>query len=62
MEKIKQYLIDFQKRKFEIFDRELKIKFTKEFITYNQEKEIKEDKYKIQVIPVWKWLLADEKL
>ena len=30
--------------------------------TYNQEKEIKEDKYKIQVIPVWKWLLADEKL
>jgi predicted AAA+ superfamily ATPase len=33
MEKIKQYLIDFQKRKFETFDRELKIKFTKEFIT-----------------------------
>jgi uncharacterized protein len=33
MEKIRQYLIDFQKRKFETFDRELKIKFTKEFIT-----------------------------
>jgi len=33
MEEIKQYLIDFQKRKFETFDRELKVKFTKEFIT-----------------------------
>ena len=33
MDKIRQYLIDFQKRKFETFDRELKIKFTKEFIT-----------------------------
>ena len=32
MEKIKQYLIDFQKREFDVFDRELKIKFTKEFI------------------------------
>jgi predicted AAA+ superfamily ATPase len=32
MEKIKQYLIDFQKRKFETFNRELKVKFTKEFI------------------------------
>lgn len=33
MEKIKQYLIDFQKRKFEVFERDLKIKFTKQFIT-----------------------------
>ena len=33
MEKIKQYLIDFQKREFDVFDRELKVKFTKEFIT-----------------------------
>jgi len=32
MKEIKQYLIDFQKRKFETFERELKIKFTKEFI------------------------------
>jgi len=32
MEKIKQYLIDFQKREFDVFDRELKINFTKEFI------------------------------
>jgi len=32
MEAIKQYLIDFQKRKFETFERELKVKFTKEFI------------------------------
>jgi predicted AAA+ superfamily ATPase len=54
MEKIKQYLIDFQKRKFETFDRELKIKFKKDLITYNQEQEMKEDKHKIQLIPVWK--------
>ena len=27
--------------------------------TYNQEQEIKEDKYRIQVIPVWQWLLAE---
>jgi predicted AAA+ superfamily ATPase len=33
MEKIRQYLIDFQTKKFETFDRELKIKLTKEFIT-----------------------------
>ncbi len=33
MEEIKQYLIDFQKREFKTFDRELKVKFTKEFIT-----------------------------
>lgn len=33
MENIKQYLIDFQKREFETFERELKVKFTKEFIT-----------------------------
>ncbi len=33
MEKIKQYLIDFQKKEFDVFDRELKVKFTKEFIT-----------------------------
>jgi predicted AAA+ superfamily ATPase len=26
-------------------------------LTYNQEKEIKLDKYRIQVLPVWKWLL-----
>ena len=32
MEKIRQYLIDFQTKKFETFDRELKIKLTKEFI------------------------------
>jgi len=32
MEKIKQYLIDFQKREFDVFDRDLKINFTKEFI------------------------------
>ncbi len=32
MKEIKQYLIDFQKRKFETFERELKVKFTKEFI------------------------------
>ena len=33
MEKIRQYLIDFQTKRFETFDRELKIKLTKEFIT-----------------------------
>lgn len=33
MENIKQYLIDFQKRKFETFERELKVKSTKQFIT-----------------------------
>jgi len=33
MERIKQYLINFQKRKFDVFERELKVKFTKEFIT-----------------------------
>ena len=33
MKDIKQYIIDFQKRRFEIFERELKVKFTKEFIT-----------------------------
>ncbi len=33
MEKIRQYLIDFQKREFDVFDRELKVKFTKGFIT-----------------------------
>jgi len=27
--------------------------------TYNQEEEMKEDKYKIQVTPIWKWLLAE---
>ena len=32
MKEIRQYLIDFQKRKFETFERELKVKFTKEFI------------------------------
>jgi predicted AAA+ superfamily ATPase len=32
MEKIRQYLIDFQTKKFETFDRELKIKLTKEFV------------------------------
>jgi len=32
MEKIRQYLINFQAKKFETFDRELKIKLTKEFI------------------------------
>jgi len=32
MSGIKQYLIDFQKRKFQTFDRELKVKPTKEFI------------------------------
>jgi len=32
MEKIRQYLIDFQTKRFETFDRELKIKLTKEFI------------------------------
>ena len=32
MKAIKQYLIDFQKRKFKTFERELKVKFTKEFI------------------------------
>jgi len=32
MKEIKQYLIDFQKRKFETFERELKVKITKEFI------------------------------
>jgi len=30
MKEIKQYLIDFQKRRFETFERELKVKFTKE--------------------------------
>jgi len=33
MDAIKQYLIDFQKKTFETFDRDLKIKLTKEFIT-----------------------------
>ncbi len=33
MKDIQQYLVDFQKRQFEAFERELKIKFTKEFIT-----------------------------
>jgi predicted AAA+ superfamily ATPase len=28
-------------------------------LTYNQEQEIKEEKYKIQVIPVWKWILSE---
>ena len=46
MKEIKQYLIDFQKRKFETFEK------------YNQEEKIKENKYKIQVIPLWKWLLS----
>jgi len=32
MESIRQYLINFQKRKFESFERELKLKFTKDFI------------------------------
>ncbi|MEM4271332.1 MAG: AAA family ATPase [Candidatus Pacearchaeota archaeon] len=33
MEEIKQYLIDFQKRKLNVFARNLCIKFTKQFIT-----------------------------
>ncbi|MEW6103614.1 MAG: AAA family ATPase [bacterium] len=32
MEEIKQHLIDFQKRRFQTFSRELGIKFTKEFV------------------------------
>lgn len=32
-EKIRQYLIDFQKRRFEVFERDLKVRPTKEFIT-----------------------------
>lgn len=27
-------------------------------ITYNQEQEIRENKYKIQIVPVWKWILG----
>ncbi|PIS39391.1 MAG: hypothetical protein COT33_02220 [Candidatus Nealsonbacteria bacterium CG08_land_8_20_14_0_20_38_20] len=33
IEEVKQYLIDFQKRKFETFSRELEVKPTKQFIT-----------------------------
>ena len=28
--------------------------------TYNQEEKIKENKYRIQLIPLWKWLLTLE--